>query len=111
MCDLCDIVEKAKSPDTSEAKIYYSDGLCVIADSLGDKPDKDGFQPKVVVYRQHLSDPLPPIKDAITQTCKRLFRKRTLWFPQTVDHKDYDVKSTNKLPQKDWSAHWFIIIE
>ncbi len=111
MCDLCNIVESAKQGVDEEKGIHYSDGLCVIADSKGDKHSKDGFIPKVVVYRQHLLDPVPPIKDAIVGTAKRLFRGRNLWFPQTTDSKDYSVTSDTKLPQKEWCAHWYIIIE
>jgi len=107
MCDLCKIVESAKNPEEAEAKIHYSDGLCVIVDSLGDKPTKDGFQPKIVIYRQHQMEPLPPIKEAIINTAKRMFRKRTLWFPQTTDN----TEKGKRLPLGELAAHWYFIIE
>jgi len=111
MCELCKIVESANKKGESEQAIHYSDGLCVIADSLGDKPtkDKDGktFQPKVVIYRQHQEEPLPPIKDAIIQTAKRVFRGRKLWFPSTTDN----TEKGKRLPLSELSAHWYFIIE
>jgi len=111
MCELCKIVDNAIHNGETEYKIHHVDGLCAIADSLGDKPKKDGFQPKVVVYRQHLFNPLPPIVDAIIETAERLFRGRTLWFPQTTDGKRYTLGSNNKRPLAEWSAHWYFIIE
>jgi len=107
MCDLCKIVESAKLEGTSEQKFHYSDGLCVIVDSLGDKPTEDGFQPKVVVYKQHLMEPLPPIREAIINTAKRMFRKRNLWFPQTDDN----TEKGKRLPLGELAAHWYFIIE
>jgi hypothetical protein len=85
MCDLCNIVESAKQGPNEEKGIHYSDSLCVIVDSKGDKPKKDGFQPKVVVDHFHEIDPVPTTKDYIIQIAKRLFRDRKLWFPSTDD--------------------------
>jgi len=107
MCELCKIVESANMKGETEQVIHYSDGLCVIADSLGDKPGKDNFIPKVVIYRQHQEEPLPPIKDAIIQTAKRVFRGRKLWFPSTTDN----TEKGKRLPLSELSAHWYFIIE
>jgi len=107
LCDLCNIVESAKQGIDLEKGIHYSDGLCVIADSLGDKKKKDGFQPKVCVYRQHAIEPLPPIKEAIITNAKRLFRDRKLWFPSTDDFSE----NGKRLPLSELSAHWYFIIE
>lgn len=115
MCDLCKLVDFALHggdyPGYEKENVRYVDGLCIIVDSLGDKPGKDGFIPKVCIYRQHLIDPLPPLKKAILDIVKRKFRKRNLFFPQTTDNKDYDLKSENRLALREWPAHWWIIIE
>ena len=107
MCDLCKIVELAKSDNPGDFKIHHSDGLCVIADSPGDKPAKDGFIPKVAIYRQHQMEPLPPLKDAIIDVVKRKFRGRKLWFPQTEDN----TANGKRLPLGELAAHWYFIIE
>jgi len=107
MCELCKIVESFKQGIDQEKGLHYQDGLCVIADSLGDKPSKDGFTPKVCIYRQHLEEPLPPIKEAIIQTAKRVFRGRKLWFPSTDDY----TEKGKRLPISELSAHWYFIIE
>jgi hypothetical protein len=107
MCELCKIVESAKQGPTEEGPIRYADGLSVIADSLGDKKKKDGFQPKVCIYRQHQIEPLPPIKEAIIENAKRLFRDRKLWFPSTDDFTEHG----KRLPLSELSAHWYFIIE
>jgi hypothetical protein len=119
MCDLCNIVDKALHEPDTEPKPIHVDGLCVIVESPGDKAAKDGFQPKVVVRRGHEADPQPPTVSAILEVVKRLYRHRTLWFPQTKDGKAYglDISKNppemfgDKLPFCEWPAHWYILIE
>lgn len=115
MCDLCKLVDFALHggdyPGYEKENVHYVDGLCVIIDSLGDKPDKEGFIPKVVIYRQHLSDILPPLKKAVLDIVKRKYRRRKLFFPQTTDKNNYDLHSKNRLPLVEWPAHWWIMIE
>ena len=106
-CDLCRMVESSKQGIDEEKGVHYVDGLCVIVDSLGDKKKKDGFQPKACIYRQHSVEPLPPIKEAIIVTAKKLFKERKLWFPQTDD----STEQGKRLPLSELSAHWYFIIE
>jgi hypothetical protein len=107
LCDLCNIVESAKQGIDLEKGIHYSDPLCVIVDSKGDKPKKDGFQPKVVIDHSHEIEPMPTTKDYIIQIAKRLFRDRKLWFPSTDD----TTENGQRLPLSELSAHWYFIIE
>ncbi len=107
MCDLCKMVESSKHGPDEEKGIHYTDGLCVIVDSKGDKKKKAGFQPKACIYRQHSVEPLPPIKEAIIATAKNMFKDRKLWFPQTDDYSE----NGKRLPLSELSAHWYFMIE
>lgn len=103
MCDLCAIKDKVLRGGEFDGEIYYKEGFFVIVDSVLDKPGKDGFLPKLVFTKAHESDPLPPLKAAIIETARRMFRKRTFWFPQKPKGKE--------LPREEWPAHWYFIIE
>jgi hypothetical protein len=119
MCDLCKLVEQATRGPEPAGKVYLADGLCVIIDSVGDKPGQDGFQPKVVIYRQHEAEPQPPIISAIMESVKRLFHKRNVWFPQTKDGKPYGLDLSKSPPEFfgdkmavcEWPSHWYILVE
>jgi len=107
MCELCNIIEDVKSKARPEGTYTYIDSLCVIADALSDKPKKDGFQPKVAICIFHEIDPAHTTKLYMIEVAKRLFKDRKLWFPQTEDN----TEKGKKLPVREWSAHWYFIIE
>jgi len=107
MCELCRLVESAKNPNTSEAKIYHTGPFCIIIDSLGDKPTKDGFTRKLAIYRQHHMDPITTTKEAIVEIARQIFPTRKFWFPQTEDN----TEKGKRLPLRELAAHWYIIIE
>ena len=107
MCDLCNLVESAKQGPDLEKGIHYSDPLCVIVDSKGDKKKKDDFQPKVAIDHFCEIDPAPTTKDYIIQIAKKMFPDRKLWFPSTDD----TTENGKRLPLLELSAHWYFIIE
>jgi len=107
MCYLCDRVEYAKNPTEGDAKVHHIGPFCVIIDSIGDKPSKDGFARKLVIYRQHMMEPNPTIRDAMIEIAKIMFPTRRLWFPQTEDN----TEKGKRLPLGELAAHWYFLIE
>jgi len=107
MCYLCKLIEQAKNPEEHELKVWADAPLCVIVDSKGDKPTRDGFQRKVVIDRFHETEPVPTTREAIINTAKQMFPQRKFWFPQTDDH----TETGKRLPLSELAAHWYFIIE
>lgn len=107
MCYLCNLLESAKQPNELKAEVHLNAPLCVIVDSKGDKPTKDGFIRKIVVDRFHEVEPVPTTKEAIIAIAKQMFPTRKLWFPQTDD----TTEKGKRLPLSELAAHWYFIIE
>ena len=107
MCYLCKLRDSAKNPDQTNTVVWLDDPLCVVVDTKGDKPTKDGFQRKVVIDRFHEMEPVPTTRDAIISSAKQAFPTRKLWFPQTEDH----TENGKRLPLGELAAHWYFIIE
>lgn len=66
MCDLCEIVKKVVRGEEIKEEVLFKDGICVAIKGATTKLP-------IFIRRPHESNPLPPFKNDMKETARRLF--------------------------------------